>query len=83
MLQSLTHAARRVSLLPGAMYASTILSRWAPSLYSSMQETTIAPQIRERLTAWRRPGARLREPAEGVQVGRRAGELAGCARRLE
>jgi hypothetical protein len=80
MMQSLAHAvARRASALPGAALASSILSHWAPTLYSSMQETTLAPPIRERLNEWRKAGklrASLSQQAELSQVERRADELA-------
>ena len=77
---SLVHSiARRASALPGAGAVTSILSSWAPSVLSSMQDTAVAPAIRSRLQKWRQAAhsdaALEREYAE-MQVGRRADELA-------
>ena len=77
---SLVHSiARRASALPGAATVTSILSTWAPSVLSSMQETAVAPAIRSRLQNWRQAGAShaaLQHQMEKRQVGRRADELA-------
>ena len=77
---SIVHSiARRASMVPGAGAVTSILSAWAPSVLTSMQDSAVAPAIRSRLQKWRQAGASRaasQREMEEMQVGRRADELA-------